>query len=76
MTKKGVLKSGGAFTAFTGGAFLVAWLAVGPGVAHAYTVSTVITTGCHEQITTDALRAVRLSSQRRRLFRRTETSGR
>ena len=76
MTQKAGLKRGGAFTVFTAGAFFVAWLAVGPGLAHAYTISSLITTGCHEQITTDALRAVRLEARPRRLFLRTRTSGR
>jgi hypothetical protein len=47
-------------TVFTAGAFLVGWLTAEPKVAHAYTISSAITTGCHEKITTEALRAVRL----------------
>ncbi len=35
------------------------WLALLPGRAHAYTISTPITDGCHESITSRALRAVR-----------------
>jgi len=31
-----------------------------PGVARAYTIASAISSGCHERITTDALRAVRL----------------
>lgn len=57
MTTTAVLQRAGAFTA---GTLLVAWLVIEPGLAHAYTVSTLLTRGCHEQITTDALRAVRL----------------
>lgn len=41
-------------------AFLVGWLTAEPRLAHAYTISSAITTGCHEKITTEALRAVRL----------------
>jgi hypothetical protein len=42
------------------GALLAGWLVFPSGVAHAYTIASVVTPGCHEQITTDALRAVRL----------------
>jgi hypothetical protein len=50
-----------AFPALTAGA-LLAWSTIGGSkVAHAYTISSIATTGCHEQITTDALRAVRLT---------------
>ena len=38
----------------------IVWRAVAPGAAEAYTVASPITTGCHEKITTEALRAVRL----------------
>jgi MYXO-CTERM domain-containing protein len=41
------------------GAFCAAWLAFEPGLAHAYTISSLVTTGCHEKITADALHAVR-----------------
>ena len=54
------MRGGGTFTAFTAGAFFVGWLAAEPGLAHAYTISSVVSPGCHEQITTEALRAVRL----------------
>ena len=47
-------------TAFTAMAFMVGALTAKPRLAHAYTISSAITTGCHEKITTDALRAVRL----------------
>src|SRR5438477_13070205 len=33
--------------------------AAAPAPAHAYTISSAIGTGCHEQITADALRAIR-----------------
>jgi hypothetical protein len=41
-------------------AALVAWLVVSPRSTGAYTVSSLITSGCHERITSSALRAVRL----------------
>jgi uncharacterized protein (TIGR03382 family) len=41
-------------------AALLFWLVAGPSRPRAYTVSSLITSGCHERITTDALRAVRL----------------
>jgi hypothetical protein len=47
-------------SAFTFSAFLVGWPAAAARVAFAYTISSPITAGCHEKITTDALRAVRL----------------
>jgi hypothetical protein len=47
-------------TAFTATAFMVGALTAKPRLAHAYTISSAITAGCHEKITTDALRAVRL----------------
>ncbi len=53
-------KSRRAFAVFAAGVSFMGWLAVKPGFAHAYTISSVVTTGCHETITTDALRAVRL----------------
>jgi MYXO-CTERM domain-containing protein len=37
----------------------VGWIAAEPGSAHGYTISSVVTAGCHESITTDALLAVR-----------------
>ena len=54
------LKAGGAITVFAAGACFVGWLTAEPRVAHAYTISSPITAGCHEKITTEALRAVRL----------------
>src|SRR5664279_1611813 len=60
MRSKTYLKAGGVVTVFTAGAFFVGWLTAEPRVAHAYTISSAITTGCHEKITTEALRAVRL----------------
>jgi hypothetical protein len=36
------------------------WIAAPGHVAHAYTISSVVSAGCHEKVTTDALRAVRL----------------
>jgi hypothetical protein len=60
MKSKTFLKAGGVLTVFTIGAILVGWLTADPKLAHAYTISSVITAGCHEKITTDALRAVRL----------------
>jgi hypothetical protein len=60
MTPGTFLKGRGALTAFTAGAFFAGWLTAEPKLAHAYTISSAITAGCHEKITTDALRAVRL----------------
>ena len=54
------LRRGGLLTAFTAEAFFLGWFTTQPRLAHAYTISSAITTGCHEKITTDALRAVRL----------------
>jgi hypothetical protein len=54
------LKAGGVLTAVTATAFMVGTLTAKPRLAHAYTISSAITAGCHEKITTDALRAVRL----------------
>jgi hypothetical protein len=59
MKSKTFLKAGGVLTVFTIGAILVGWLTADPKLAHAYTISSPITAGCHEEITTDALRAVR-----------------
>jgi hypothetical protein len=50
----------GRFTAFSAGAFVAGFLTAEPRLAHGYTISSAVTAGCHEQITTDALRAVRL----------------
>jgi hypothetical protein len=60
MTPRTFLGGRGTFAAYTAGALFAGWLAVEPGVARAYTISSAITTGCHEQITAEALRAVRL----------------
>jgi len=60
MTPGTFLKGRGPLTAFTAGAFFAGWLTAEPKLAHAYTISSAITAGCHEKITTDALRAVRL----------------
>jgi hypothetical protein len=49
-----------ALWAFTAGALFVVWLLAQPGLAHAYTIASVASSGCHETITSDALRAVRL----------------
>jgi len=61
MTPSTFLEGHRAMTALAGGA-IFAWSLFGaPKVAHAYTISSIVTTGCHEQITSDALRAVRLT---------------
>jgi hypothetical protein len=54
------LKRGGLLSALTAAALFLGWFATEPRLAFAYTISSPITTGCHEKITTDALRAVRL----------------
>ena len=60
MTPGTFLKGRGPLALLTAGAFFAGWLAADPKLAHAYTISSAITAGCHEKITTDALRAVRL----------------
>src|ERR1017187_6287013 len=60
MTPGTFLKGRGPLTVFTAGVFFIGWLTAWPRVAEAYTISSPITAGCHEKITTDALRAVRL----------------
>jgi hypothetical protein len=60
MKSKTFLKTGRVLSLFTMGATFVGWLTADPKLAHAYTISSAITAGCHEEITTDALRAVRL----------------
>jgi hypothetical protein len=60
MTPQTFLKDRGALTVFTAGAFFAGWLTGEPGLAHAYTISSPVGAGCHEKITADALRAVRL----------------
>jgi hypothetical protein len=47
-------------TVLTATAFIVGSLTAKPKLAYGYTISSAITAGCHEKITTDALRAVRL----------------
>jgi hypothetical protein len=54
-------KSRRAFTTLTAGALFVGWMAADPGSAHGYTISSSVTAGCHESITSDALREVRLT---------------
>ncbi|MEA2700724.1 MAG: hypothetical protein QOI66_4995, partial [Myxococcales bacterium] len=46
--------------AFTAGALFAGWLLAEPGLVHAYTIASAASSGCHEKITSDALRAVRL----------------
>ena len=60
MTSQRYLKAGGVLTVLTATAFMVGALTAKPRLAQAYTISSAITAGCHEKITTDALRAVRL----------------
>jgi hypothetical protein len=50
---------GGVLTAFTVGAVFLAWLIARPKSADAYTISTIVTAGCHEKVTTEAFLAVR-----------------
>jgi hypothetical protein len=58
MTRKRFLK-GGVLTAVIAGAIFLGWLTTNPKSADAYTISTIVTAGCHEKVTTDAFRAVR-----------------
>ncbi len=60
MRSRTYMRTGGVLTVFTAGVFFVGWLTAEPKLAHAYTISSAITAGCHEKITTEALRAVRL----------------
>jgi hypothetical protein len=60
MTSRTHLKAGGVLTVLTATAFIVGSLTVKPKSACGYTISSAITAGCHEKITSDALRAVRL----------------
>jgi hypothetical protein len=53
-------RNGGFSRALGPGLLLAAWIAAEPRVAHAYTISTAVSSGCHEKITAEALRAVRL----------------
>jgi hypothetical protein len=58
MTRKRFFK-GGVLTAVMAGAIFVGWLMVRPKSADAYTISTIVTAGCHEKVTTEAFLAVR-----------------
>jgi len=60
MTLDSPLRERGALSALTVGAICVGWMTAEPRLAHAYTISSAVSTGCHEKITSDALRAVRL----------------
>src|SRR5450432_2044983 len=60
MTRRTLLRGRGTLTAFAGGALCAGCLIAEPRLAHAYTISSFISSGCHESITTEALRAVRL----------------
>ena len=60
MTRQRFLKGSGLLTAFAAGAIFLGWFTATPKLADAYTISTIITAGCHENVTTDAFRAVRL----------------
>src|SRR4051812_5011587 len=51
---------GGTFAALSAVALAAVSLVVPPRPAHAFTIASPIATGCHEKITTEALRAVRL----------------
>jgi hypothetical protein len=53
--------------ALTGAAAVALWLAFTPGSTRAYTVSTLFTPGCHEKITSEALRTVRLTADEQAL---------
>jgi MYXO-CTERM domain-containing protein len=54
------LRGGRALAALRGGVLVAGCVTFAPNVVHAYTISTVLTAGCHESITSAALRAVRL----------------
>ena len=58
MTRKRFFK-GGVLTAVVACAIFVGWLIARPKSADAYTISTIVTAGCHESITTEAFLAVR-----------------
>ncbi len=60
MTPRRLLGGSGVLTAFAAGAIFLGWFTATPKSADAYTISTIVTAGCHEEVTTDALRAVRL----------------
>ncbi len=48
------------FALLSAAASFLAWSAAHPGTASAYTVASAVSTGCHERITAEALREVRL----------------
>jgi MYXO-CTERM domain-containing protein len=54
------LRDGRALVALRGGVLVAGCVTFAPSVAQAYTISSFVTTGCHESITSAALRAVRL----------------
>ncbi len=58
MTRRRFLK-GGVFTAFTAAVIFLGWFIARPKSADAYTISTIVTAGCHEKVTTEAFLAVR-----------------
>jgi hypothetical protein len=58
MTRKRFFK-GGVLTAVVACAIFVGWLIARPKSADAYTISTIVTAGCHEKVTTEAFLAVR-----------------
>jgi hypothetical protein len=58
MTRKRFFK-GGVLTAVMAGAIFLGWFMARPKSADAYTISTIVTAGCHENVTTDAFLAVR-----------------
>jgi len=49
-----------AVSAVIGGMAILSWIAISPRMTDAYTISSILTPGCHEDITTEALRGVRL----------------
>ena len=58
MTRKRFFK-GGVLTAVMAGAIFLGWFMARPKSADAYTISTIVTAGCHEKVTTEAFLAVR-----------------
>ena len=58
MTRKRFFK-GGVLTAVMAGAIFLGWFMARPKSADAYTISTIVTAGCHEEVTTEAFLAVR-----------------
>jgi hypothetical protein len=59
MTRGKFLKGGGVVTGLIAGAIFWGWLTTKPKSADAYTISTIVTAGCHEKVTTEAFLAVR-----------------